>query len=85
MGVVYRSFDPNIGRPVVLKTIRLDSAIPDVMNRYRAHRRSRPIPLSRPHLLGLKNSLIFIGIEVACKTLVQTASSLIRPANYAGA
>ena len=68
MGVVYRGFDPTIGRPVAIKTISLDTADPELVKRYRREAQAAGI-LSHPNIVtiydaGEDQGLFYIAMEL---------------------
>ena len=68
MGVVYRGFDPTIGRTVAIKTISLDAAQPELVKRFRREAQAAGI-LSHPNIVtiydaGEDNGLFYIAMEL---------------------
>ena len=68
MGVVYRGFDPTIGRQVAIKTIPLDTGDPEVLMRFRREAQAAGI-LSHPNIVtiydaGEDQGLCYIAMEL---------------------
>lgn len=68
MGVVYRAYDPNIGREVALKTIRLDQQDPQMVERFRREAHTAGT-LSHPNIVtifdaGEDNGVFYIAMEL---------------------
>jgi serine/threonine-protein kinase len=68
MGVVYRGYDPNIGREVALKTIHLDLQDTEAVERFRREAKTAGI-LSHPNIVtiydaGDDNGLFYIAMEL---------------------
>ncbi|MBI1956034.1 MAG: serine/threonine protein kinase [Acidobacteria bacterium] len=80
MGIVYRGFDPNIGRAVAIKTILLDTGNPEAVQRLQREARAAGI-LSHPNIVtvydaGEDNGLFYIAMElVEGETLQQVMAS----------
>ncbi len=72
MGVVYRGFDPTIGRQVAIKTISLETGDPELLMRFRREAQAAGI-LSHPNIVtiydaGEDQGLFYIAMElVECK------------------
>jgi predicted Ser/Thr protein kinase len=70
MGVVYKAVDPNIGRPVALKTMRLDisgAESADMLKRFQNEARSAGV-LNHPNIVtiydaGEEDSVFYIAME----------------------
>ena len=80
MGVVYRAVDPNIGRPVALKTMRVDihgSDSEDMLKRFQNEARAAGV-LNHPNIVtiydaGEDRGVFYIAMEfIPGKTLAQT-------------
>jgi len=68
MGVVYRGFDPTIGRTVAVKTVLLDTGDPEMVRRFRREAQAAGI-LSHPNIVtiydaGEDNGLFYIAMEL---------------------
>ena len=68
MGVVYRAFDPNIGREVALKTIHLDRQDPQMIERFRREAQTAGT-LSHPNIVTIydadeDNGVFYIAMEL---------------------
>jgi serine/threonine-protein kinase len=68
MGVVYRGYDPNIGREVAIKTIHLDLQDTEAVERFRREAKTAGI-LSHPNIVtiydaGDDNGLFYIAMEL---------------------
>jgi serine/threonine-protein kinase len=68
MGVVYRGFDPNIGRTVAIKTILLDSGDPEMIKRFRREAQAAGI-LNHPNIVtiydaGEDQGVFYIAMEL---------------------
>ena len=68
VGVVYRGFDPTIGRPVAIKTISLEAADPELVMRFRREAQAAGI-LSHPNIVtiydaGEDQGLFYIAMEL---------------------
>ena len=68
MGVVYRGYDPTIGRSVAIKTVLLANAEPDMLKRYRREAQAAGI-LSHPNIVtiydaGEDNGVFYIAMEL---------------------
>jgi len=68
MGIVYRAYDPNIGREVALKTIHLDLQDAEAVERFRREAKTAGI-LSHPNIVtiydaGDDNGLFYIAMEL---------------------
>lgn len=68
MGIVYRAYDPNIGREVALKTIHLDLQDAEAVERFRREAKTAGI-LSHPNIVtiydaGEDNGLFYIAMEL---------------------
>ena len=68
MGVVYRGFDPTIGRQVAIKTISLDAGDPELVKRFRREAQAAGI-LSHPNIVtiydaGEDQGLFYIAMEL---------------------
>ena len=68
MGIVYRAYDPNIGREVALKTIHLDMQDAEAVERFRREAKTAGI-LSHPNIVmiydaGEDNGLFYIAMEL---------------------
>ena len=80
MGIVYRGFDPNIGRTVAIKAILLDTGDPQAIQRLQREAQAAGI-LSHPNIVtvydaGEDNGLFYIAMElVVGDTLQQVMAS----------
>jgi len=68
MGIVYRAFDPNIGREVALKTIHLDRQDPQMVERFRREAQTAGT-LSHPNIVTIydadeDNGIFYIAMEL---------------------
>ena len=68
MGVVYRGFDPTIGRTVAIKTVLLETADPDMLKRFRREAQAAGI-LSHPNIVtmydaGEEEGIFYIAMEL---------------------
>ena len=68
MGVVYRGFDPTIGRQVAIKTISLETSDPELLMRFRREAQAAGI-LSHPNIVtiydaGEDQGLFYIAMEL---------------------
>ncbi|MBI4458908.1 MAG: protein kinase [Acidobacteria bacterium] len=68
MGIVYRGYDPTIGRAVAIKTILLETSNPDSMRRLRREAQAAGI-LSHPNIVtvydaGEENGLFYLAMEM---------------------
>ncbi len=68
MGVVYRGFDPTIGRTVAIKTVLLDTGDPELIKRFRREAQAAGI-LSHPNIVtiydaGEDNGVFYIAMEL---------------------
>jgi len=79
MGVVYKAIDPNIGRPVALKTMRVDvhgSDMQDMLRRFQNEARAAGV-LNHPNIVtiydaGEDQGVFYIAMEfIPGKTLAQ--------------
>ena len=80
MGVVYRGFDPTIGRTVAIKTVLLDTGDPEMIRRFRREAQAAGI-LSHPNIVtiydaGEDHGVFYIAMElVEGETLQQVMQS----------
>lgn len=68
MGIVYRGYDPNIGREVAIKTIHIDLQDAEAVERFRREAKTAGI-LSHPNIVtiydaGDDNGLFYIAMEL---------------------
>ncbi len=68
MGVVYRGFDPTIGRALAIKTVPLDESDPELMRRFRQEAKAAGI-LSHPGIVtvydaGEDRGVFYIAMEL---------------------
>ncbi len=68
MGVVYRGYDPTIGRTVAIKTILLEAGDPEMLKRFRREAHAAGI-LSHPNIVtiydaGEDNGVFYIAMEL---------------------
>jgi serine/threonine-protein kinase len=68
MGVVYRGFDPTIGRTVAIKTVQLDAGDPELVMRFRREVQAAGV-LSHPNIVtiydaGEDQGLFYIAMEL---------------------
>ena len=68
MGVVYRGFDPTIGRTVAIKTVLLETADPEMLKRFRREAQAAGI-LSHPNIVtiydaGEEEGIFYIAMEL---------------------
>lgn len=68
MGIVYRGFDPMIGRTVAIKTVQLDAGDPELLKRFRREAQSAGV-LSHPNIVtvydaGEDQGLFYIAMEL---------------------
>ncbi|MBI3896038.1 MAG: protein kinase [Acidobacteria bacterium] len=88
MGVVYRGFDPTIGRSVAIKTIHLDTGNPDAVRRLQREAQAAGI-LSHPNIVtvydaGEDDGLFYIAMElVEGETLQQAMARHLTPGERA--
>src|SRR5580693_7760657 len=86
-GIVYRALDPNIGRSVAIKTIRLDSDSADLRERFRREARSAGM-LSHPNIVTIHEfndtgDLMFIAMEyIDGRTLAQLMREGLLPVEF---
>ncbi len=75
MGVVYRGFDPTIGRTVAIKTVRLDTGDPELLKRFRREAQAAGI-LSHPNIVtiydaGEDEGVFYIAMELVVGETLQ--------------
>jgi hypothetical protein len=68
MGVVYRGFDPTIGRTVAIKTLQLDTCDPELLARFRREAQTAGV-LSHPNIVtiydaGEDGGVFYIAMEL---------------------